>query len=448
MKKSILITILIMASASMATCQDLLIRYDMVNREIEYYKITKHKGTEKLVKMKNPRVGPNRNVRVEYVNLNPFIYNQPKVNLVSVAQDSVSSFNPFTMMLPSSVNDRFGSMGFSFTRDAAALSPQQKMCALALRSLYDAYDQINYLKYNFKLTKQQIIDQSNDKIRSVEKTCNLPVQADTSAEVFARSDFEALKWYFKDMCQIDIPGLTRSASDSKTDSFLGSAGIDANSKLLPPTDALNSIEKNYLSVTNADFTSENSFILSDKDAVMHMDFMLTDEYMKKTEKDTTHSKDAKSKKVRSQSIFIPVSGGVRVSSSAGIGFTYLGEARKYYYINDDSTLTAAPDYRITPVVGTFLNVYSRGMGAVNLGGSFGIFASLEETLSINYLLGFTAAFGRKERVLLSAGCVMAPVQEPSKGYYVGMHTTNMDFPTKLNYKPGLFFCVHYNVGKF
>jgi hypothetical protein len=448
MNKGIIITILIMAGATMATCQDLLVRYDMVKRNIEYYKIKKQKNSEKLVKMKNPRVGPNRNVRLEYINMNPFIYNQPKVNLVSVAQDSVSSFNPFTMMLPSNISDRFGQLGFSFTRDAAALSPQQRLCAQALRDLYAAYDGINNLKYNSKLTKQDILKQSNVKLHGVVKTCNLTSQADTTRDVFGQSDFEALKWYFKDLCQIDIPGLTRSASNSKTDAFLGSAGIDANNALLPPTEALNTIEKNYLSVSNADFTSENSFVLSDKDVIMHMDFTLTDEYVKKAGKDSVPSKDSKPKKVRSQSIFVPVSGGVRVSSSAGIGFTYLGASRKNYYINSDTILSSSTDSRIIPVVGTFLNVYSRGMGAVNLGGSFGIFVSLEETLSINYMFGITAAIGRKERVLVSAGCVMAPVHEPSKGYYVGMHTTNPDFPTKVNYKPGFFFCVHYNVGKF
>jgi hypothetical protein len=88
------------------------------------------------------------------------------------------------------------------------------------------------------------------------------------------------------------------------------------------------------------------------------------------------------------------------------------------------------------------------MGAVNLGGSFGIFAAFEETLNINYLMGMSAVIGRKERVLVTVGCAMVPVEEPSKGYHVGMYTTNLDFPTDLVYKPGVFFCVHYNVGKF
>jgi hypothetical protein len=29
-----------------------------------------------------------------------------------------------------------------------------------------------------------------------------------------------------------------------------------------------------------------------------------------------------------------------------------------------------------------------------------------------------------------------------------MHTSNPDFPTKMDYRPGFFFCIHYNVGKF
>jgi hypothetical protein len=451
MKRLILITILSFTFASFAMCQDLLIRYDFVNKKIYFFKIKKHKDVEKLVPMKNPRIGPNGQVRVEYININPFIWNQPGLDIVTVAQDSVSSFNPFAMMLPGGLSDGLGSIFSSvLTRDAAAMSPQQQLCASALSSLYDAYDEINSLKYDYKLTKQQILDQSNAKIRDVVKSCHYSTGMDTTKNDFKKTDFESLKYYFQDVCQMNIPFPNRSGSDSKTDSFLGNAGIDANNDAVLPAEALKDIEKNYFTVSQTDFSFENSFLVSDKDVVLHMDFSLSDEYMEKASKDSASAKkNAKHPgKVKDESIFIPVRGGVRVSSSVGIGFTYLGFSRKSYYLDENNVLTSVPDNRIVPVAGTFLNVYSRGLGVVNLGGSFGIFISLQETFAINYMLGITSVFGRKERVLVSAGCVLAPVDEPSKGYTVGDYYENPDFPTEVKYKPGIFFCVHYNIGKF
>ena len=451
MKKSVSITILLFIFALYANGHDLLIKYDFVNKKVYYFKVKTGKNDEeKLVPIKKPRIGPNGSVKVQYINVNPFIWKQPKLDLVTVASDSISSFNPFSMMLPGGLGSAFGSFDFGFTRDAAALNPQELICFSALQSLYDAYDEINTIKYDYKLTKQEILDQSSQQIKKVVKSTYQATGMDTTRIEYQKTDFDSLRKYFKDMCQIDIPGSNRSAGSSKADAFLADAGIGKGTQKLMPTEALNEIEQNYFKVSEADFSFENSFIVSDKDVVLHMDFKLTDDYLKRSSKDTTEAekKIKQQQKVKDESIFIPVTGGVRFSTSAGIGFTYLGKQRQSYYLEGDTILASATDNRIVPVLGTFLNVYSRGLGVVNLGGSFGIFVSLEETLAINYMLGFTTVFGRKERLLLSMGCVMAPVEEPTKGYYVGYPTDNPDFPTKLNYKPGVFFCVHYNIGKF
>jgi hypothetical protein len=452
MKKHILTIVLLFTFASYAVCQDLLIRYDFVNKNIYFFKIKKSKdGTMKLVSLKNPRVKPNRNVKIQYININPFIWNQPHLNLVTTNQDSISSSNPFAMLMPSSFSGGgLGSLGMGFSRDASALTPQQQVCAVCLESLYKAYDEINALKLNYKLTKQQILDQSRAKIRSVIRSCGPTIHIDTTRAEFKAADFAALNAYFKDLCPMAASVTSRSAGDSKMDAFLGTTGLTANELEVLPNDALTNIAKNYLTVSDADFTYENSFIVSDKDVVLHMDFTLTDEYKKKAAKDSASAE--KSSKhpltVKDESLFIPVSGGIRISNSAGIGFTYLGSARKTFYLEGDTVLAAAPDNRIVPVVGSFLNAYSRGLGTVNLGGSFGICVAFQETLAINFMFGATAVFGRKEKLLLSAGLVLAPVTALDKGYYVGMHTTNPDFPTKMDYRPGIFFCIHYNVGKF
>ena len=450
MKKLIIISILLSACEFFAQGQDLLIRYDFVNQNAYYFKIKKSKGTRKFISIRNPRIGANRTVKVEYVNINPFIWNQPRLNLVTVTQDSISSFNPFTMLLPSSISEKFGPLSLGLTRDAATLDPQQLMCENSLLSLYNAYDEINSLKYNYKLTKKEIIDQSNMKIRNVVKACYASTKMDTTMIDYKKSDFESLRKYFYTICQVNIPDATRSANDSKINTFLGKAEINSARQELTPKEVLNKIEQNYYSIEDADFSFENSFIVNDKDVVMHMSFGLTDEYKKKSSKDST-SADRGSKhlqSVKDESIFIPVSGGLQISNSAGIGFTYLGPARKTFFLEHDSILASSIDNRLVPVVGSFLNVYSRRLGVVNVGGSFGLSVALQETFSISYMFGATAVFGRKGKILLSGGLVLSPVYEPTKGYYVGMTTTNPDFPTKMIYKPGLFFFVHYNIGKF
>ncbi len=451
MKRQILLLAFLIAVLPFAEGQDLLIRYDFVNRNISYYKVKKYKsGGQKLIPKSRPRIRANKNVKVEYVNINPFIWNQPKVNITTSNQDSVASYNPFAMLLPNNIFDRFGSMGFGGTRDASTLDPQQRTCMSSLESLYETYDQINQLKYDHKLTKQQILDQSHAKLRRLVRSCSSSVKLDTATPDYRKGDFDILKSYFRDICHMDnIPGLRRSGGESKVNDFLATSGVNANQDVVLPTEAMSDIENNYFTMNAADFSFENSFIVSDKDVVLRMGFSLTDEYRKKTGKDSVLvEKGSKHPSVKDESVYIPVAGGVRISNSAGIGFTYLGKERKSYFLLNDSILTAAPDNRVVPVIGSFLNAYSRGLGAVNIGGSFGIGISLEETLSINYMLGATVVIGKKERILLSAGMVLAPVSEPSKGYHEKMVTYNPDFPTKLNYKPGIFFCIHYNVGKF
>lgn len=451
MKKIIITALLLFTFASFAMSQDLLIRYDFVNKNVYFFKIRQHKGVKKLIPMRHPRIGANRNVKIEYVNINPFIWDQPRLNLVSVVSDSISSFNPMALLMPSSMSSGLGGLNLGGTRDAGPLTPKQQMCESCLRSLYETHDQITALKFNYKLTKQQILDQSRDKIRKLIKSCGSPVGIDTSTSDFKPSDFAALKAYFKEICPLNVPVTSRGASDSKVDSFLGTSGVSANTQELLPNDAVSKIEENYSTVSDADFIYENSFIVSDKDVVLHMDFNLTDEYRKKASKDSA-SAEKRSKHplpVRDESIFIPVKGGLRISNSAGIGFTYVGAARKTYFVDDhDSTLKSNVDNRIVPVIASFINAYSRGFGVVNVGGSFGIGVAFMETLSINFMFGATAIFGRKERLLLSGGFVLSPVTVPDKGYYVGKHTTNPDFPTKMTYKPGVFFTIHYNLGKY
>ena len=449
MKKIISLTVMLFVPILLMSGHDLLIRYDFVNKKIYYFKIKTHKSQEKLKAIKKPRIGADGTVKVEYVNMNPFVWKQPNLNLVAVASDSISSFNPFSMMIPGGLGSAFGSLDFGFTRDAAALNPQQMMCYSALRSLYEANEEIDAIKYDYKLTKQEILDQSNDQIKKVVKSTYEATGMDTTKSEYQKADFESLRKYFRDVCQIDIPGTTRSGSASRADAFLADAGIGANTQNVMPTEALNDIEQNYFNVSRADFSFENSFLVSDKDVVLHMAFKPTDDYLKRTSKDSVEAENKikKQQKMKDESIFIPVSGGVRVSTSAGIGFNYLGSAMKSYYVFDD-TVRVSPDNRVIPVVGTFLNVYSRGLGAINLGGSFGISVALQETLAINYMLGFTTVFGRKERLLFSVGCALAPVNEPADGYSPGTYTDYHDFPTKIVYKPGFFLCIHYNVGKF
>jgi len=72
MKKLIILIVLLFTFAPFAKSQDLLIRYDFVHKNTYFFKIKKHKGgTQKLIPMRNPRIGANRNVKIEYVNINP-----------------------------------------------------------------------------------------------------------------------------------------------------------------------------------------------------------------------------------------------------------------------------------------------------------------------------------------------------------------------------------------
>jgi len=73
------------------------------------------------------------------------------------------------------------------------MDPQQQMCISSLHSLYEAYDDIDELKYNYKLTKQEILDMSRKQIQKVIKTTYASTQMDTSITDFKRHDFDLMK---------------------------------------------------------------------------------------------------------------------------------------------------------------------------------------------------------------------------------------------------------------
>jgi hypothetical protein len=153
-----------------------------------------------------------------------------------------------------------------------------------------------------------------------------------------------------------------------------------------------------------------------------------------------------SKVISTEMFSIPLSGGIQISNSMGLSFSYIGTQRKEYFFRNDSILSENNDTRIVPLVNSMLNFYQRTNSSLKFGGSVGVGVAVQEKLQMHYMFGLSCIIGQTERVILSTGLVLSPVERLAKGYQVNEIYLNKeidDVSVKTIYLPGYYFSISF-----
>ena len=430
MKKHLFIFgLLFLAVGSTLRAQDLLIKYDNVSGKRTFY-ATKNDVVVKQIRQ--PYVKRNGVIVVEVDNFNRSYW---KV-ITSRGDDAVKDQESGLINL----------FDYFTSSEMAALLSQylwpggrsgKKDCDEVERIWRSCYADLVEVKYSTRYTAEEMKQKATDAVRPLFSLCAECGSKDSS-KVFTRQDFDSLSLSVRDACPLII--------GSTDDAFT------------PATTAIETLKRMYNSIQNDDYTYRSYFYADNQDVNICLDYYLSDEAVKlvKSQKIGTPDRPYDSiidaeKDLRTgiplkrEYLKVRVGGGMQFANSTGIGFNYLANQRKEYYMRD-SILSVRNDNRVVPMVNLFLNFYPRNVRTVNIGGAMGIGVSLQEELAINYLLGISAVFGTHNRIFLTAGVDFAPVKALRSDYYVGqvIDGSYTDALTKNVYRAGAFISITYN----
>lgn len=146
---------------------------------------------------------------------------------------------------------------------------------------------------------------------------------------------------------------------------------------------------------------------------------------------------------------VRVYGGIRVTSSLGIGFAKYFEQPKDYFVRDSMVLASNKD-AFSPVLSTFIHFFSPKPGSMSWGGSFGVGIPLggdNNLQSISFFLGPSVVIGQDHNIVFTGGLSGGKIPKPGQGYQVGdrFESDASFFTTESKYALGYFLGVSFNI---
>lgn len=148
---------------------------------------------------------------------------------------------------------------------------------------------------------------------------------------------------------------------------------------------------------------------------------------------------------RTVSYSIPVTGGLQLSASAGLGFSYFFN-RQFGYANRDSVIMRDSSNLVSPGIAAFVHMRARTAGSFTLGLSIGLSWAVLTDRRLSFLFGPSAFFGESERLVLTAGAALGEVDRLDNGRQLGdkLESATAAVPTQKGYAPGAFVALTYN----
>lgn len=146
---------------------------------------------------------------------------------------------------------------------------------------------------------------------------------------------------------------------------------------------------------------------------------------------------------------VNVVGGLKVTSSVGLGFSQFFQQPLSYYVRDSIIRSNKRDAFI-PQLTSFVNFYYPRSGFVNWGGSIGVGIPItggDGLQSLSFFIGPSVILGQTGRIILSTGLMGGRVAKPSQGYQVGdvFEGDPALFTTENHYQLGYFFSASINL---
>lgn len=443
MKKLTLLIFILLADFTLCLAQNLIIKHDLITKNTEFYRVGRN---SKLKKVKRPYIKPNEVIKIEVTNYNKnyWIVDTKKAEVATESQESNTSFDAFTSFF--SVYGKFISSVAAASKGEKSLDADNTVnCDQNSLLLNTVYAKLFELKYNSKLPadsikilakgiyQQFLTSVSSDNYK-------LPAMNIAEPSTIKPEQMVALSKSMMNSCQFNQMFASKGVTVSKAKS-----------------DPLLTVHKMYNDIVNTDYTYQYSMLAGNKDVRLNLNFkrsplmIETVEKLNATGDDETSEMEeidsATAAQVVTSEIFsIPVMEGIQIGNSMGLSFSYIGPQRKEYFFQNDSILSESNDIRIVPLVNSMLNFYKRSNSSLKFGGSVGVGVAVQEKLQMHYMFGLSCVLGQSERIVLSTGLILSPVERLTKGYRVGEVYLNKeinDVDLKTVYLPGYYFSISF-----
>ena len=465
--------LLAIAVSSTAFGQQLLVQYDYLNDDFNYYRLGSNGSRTQISR---PVVTRNHNVKVEVINLNPFVYS-------AVASYSTKEFvqapsiDFFSLISPLSLPTGGSSFLTKVTGFGDTTRGSDVMNDPNVRSAYEAIEET----YKTLYQAEQMMNNIDFVLSKVHKLKYNPYLPGDTIKSFTQSlmndlfsapdvktkDFLDLANKLNSTVKGDLMAFNANVdafdeaynlyvSNSREATFSGK-GIDKvvhgwakqatafvqefDSDLL--IDKLDELEVMYQSVMNTPYSFNTNDIAKGDLVTVKIDF-----YRNTDNEDNVGESVESLPKVKSKEIDITVKGGLKISSSVGLAFPYYADNSNF--INRDSVITAVDGNNYTPNISALLNFYPYNGKNVQIGGTFGVGVPMSsDSKNFNFLMGMSTVFGQENQVVLSLGPTLGQVNQLDQGYQVGDNLGDLtrEVPTRKAYQWGAFVGVSFTITK-
>lgn len=146
---------------------------------------------------------------------------------------------------------------------------------------------------------------------------------------------------------------------------------------------------------------------------------------------------------------VRVRGGLRISTSVGIGLGQYFEAPREYFVRDGFIVGVDMD-RFLPIANTMLHFHPYGDGRVVVGGALGVGLPLsggDSGQSTTFMLGPSLILGERDKVFISAGLIGGQVTRLGGGFKEGDVFSTLDgaLLTNRRYELGYYFSLSFKL---
>lgn len=469
--------------AAQSSAQNLLIRYDFLADKSSYFHISKGKE----IPISTPIVKRNFEVRIEVINLNPFVF-KARCNWKQTIEQTPSTFSGLASILPaitmpggqigkllSGLNmDKLENTGERNASSWLDNTPESKLKIEQFNSHLNELIQIEqqllkldfinkkiaYLRFNPYLPSDSLKAIANQMILGVmgihkPSTAQFMSKADDySAKIkkytdLLESEYQSIIVEYK-MFAMGNPDFREKGFDlelkKKLDDVYNlkkSYSYDNISK------KLDEIEQYYNSIAYTPFVYIcNTKALSD-DIMLDLDIFEISNAQKSVIISTGSAENTDTlKKIRTKRFNVKVKGDIKINTSVGLGFpSYFNHNQ--LYTNKDSIITSSSGNNFAPTIGTFVNFYPYTARNVQYGGTFGVGIPLDKegTGSINFFLGGSMIMGNANKVVLSGGVALGQLRVLDKNLKPGdkLQSQFEQIPLRNGFKPGAFLALSFQI---
>lgn len=446
--------------------QKLLIEYDYLKDNINYYKIDKSGEKTPLPSATVPR---NHQVKVTVTNFNPYLYTA-KVNFKSTEIAEETNIGFMNLISPLGLSGLGSNFLTSFTTDPSARGgllsdPKAYNSYTAVQKSYNELakvetdintlkyvtERLHKLKYNPYLPGDSIKAFSQRMVQGLLNKENVQTQdfldLGTQINQSISANYSDLKSSVQSFnSAYDRYATTRGKNGGfegeglntqATGLFQSATQFNSSFDYSQLIDYLDALELTYQSIINTSYTYNISEMAEGDKLEMDITIYKLPEVGNAT---------ALPVEVKSKSIDVTVKGDLKITSSVGLSFPFY--ANNMRYINKDSVITEVEGENYTPNISAFINFYPYSGRVAQLGGTFGVGVPISSSArNFNFLFGGSAILGTNNKVVLHAGATLGQVKKLDNGLVNGDMMPNAfdEVPTINSYNWGGFIGISFSI---